>query len=62
MIFFFLAPAGCQAGEATRQIALSTLRALGNPVATQGPAKTLTFMGIHINTHTFELQLPNDKM
>ena len=63
--FLFLAPSGSQAGEATRQIALSTLRALGIPVAThktEGPTTILTFLGILINTHTFELKLPDDKI
>ncbi len=60
--FLFLAPSNSDQGKLTRDTALATLD-LGIPVAlhkTEGPTTTLTFLGILINTHTFELQLPLD--
>ena len=52
-------------GEEVLRIALETLKALGVPVAihkTQGPTPSLTFLGILIDTHSFELRLPADKL
>ena len=52
-------------GEVVLRLALQTLKALGIPVAvhkTQGPTTGLTFLGILIDTHTFELRLPLDKL
>ena len=45
--------------------ALQTLAQLGVPVAahkTQGPSTALTFLGILLDTNTFELHLPSDKL
>lgn len=45
--------------------ALQTLAKLGVPVAahkTQGPSTALTFLGILVDTSTFELHLPSDKL
>ncbi len=63
--FLFLAPSNSDQGNLTRDTALATLDFLGIPVASykiEGPTTTLTFLGILINTHTFELQLPLDKL
>lgn len=46
-------------------LALETLRMLGIPVAshkTEGPSTILTFLGILMDTHKFELRLPADKL
>ena len=46
-------------------LALETLRMLGIQVAshkTEGPSTSLTFLGILMDTHTFELRLPAEKL
>jgi len=63
--FLFLAAPLSQEGEQILRIALETFKALGIPVAahkTVGPLTILTFLGILIDTHTFELRLPADKL
>ena len=47
------------------QVALNTCQELGMPVAmkkVEGPATKLTFLGIQIDSVTFELSLPNEKL
>ncbi len=54
-----------RSGEAYTRHSISKIDSHGIPVAsqkTEGPTTTLTFLGILINTHTFELQLPRDKL
>ena len=63
--FLFLATPLSQEGEQILRIALEALKALGIPVAahkTVGPLTILTFLGILIDTHAFELRLPADKL
>ena len=63
--FLFIEPSNPQRGEESRAIALRTFEKLGIPVAlhkTEGPTTALTFLGIIIDTHTFELRLPADKL
>jgi len=66
--FLFLAAPLSHEGEQILRIALETLKALGIPVATHknrwpaGPLTILTFLGILIDTHAFELRLPADKL
>lgn len=51
--------------EDVARVALQTLKALGIPVAvhkTQGPTPSLTFLGTLIDTQTFKLRLPLDKL
>ena len=46
-------------------LALETLRILCVQVAshkTEGPSTSLTFLEIHMDTHTFELRLPAEKL
>ena len=61
---FFFHPAPHQAHPALPYI-LSTFRNLGVPVAAhkvEGPATTVTFLGIVVDTARFELRLPVDKV
>ena len=63
--FLLLVPPHSNQGEVVLRCALQTLKALGIPVAvhkTQGPTPSLVFLGILIDTHTFELRLPSDKL
>ena len=63
--FLFIGPSNSQRGKESRAIALRTFGNLGIPVAlhkTEGPTTALTFLGIIIDTHTFELRLPADKL
>ena len=63
--FLFLGRPGTNEGEALLSKALEVFAYLGVPVAPlkiEGPATTLTFLGIDIDTHTFELRLPQTKM
>jgi len=63
--FLFLgAPYSNEAATALETV-LRVLRMLGIPVAvhkTEGPATSLIFLGIMIDTHTFELRLPEEKL
>lgn len=52
-------------GQHSLQVALGTLAALGVPVSMpklEGPATTVTFLGILIDTARLELRLPPDKL
>ena len=63
--FLFVGAPGTSQAAQFLAIALETLHALGIPVAshkTEGPATTIVFLGILIDTHTFELRLPTDKL
>ena len=63
--FLLLVPPHSNQGEVVLRCALQTLKALGIPVAvhkTQGPTPSLVFLGILIDTYTFELRLPSDKL
>ena len=56
--FLFLAAPHTQQGDQMLQLALQTLSRLGVPVAvnkTEGPCTSLTFLGICIDCHNFEL-------
>lgn len=60
--YLFLAIHG---GENLRDAILQIFHLVGIPVAvhkTEGPATALAFLGILIDTHTFELRLPADKL
>ena len=63
--FLFMETSNSGSSSTVRQTALETLGQLGIPVATHetvGPTSALTFLGILINSHTFELQLPTKKL
>lgn len=63
--FLFLGMPGSPQGARYLTTALDTFRSIGIPVAAQktvGPATSLVFLGILIDTHTFELRLPADKL
>ena len=63
--FLLLVTPHSNQGEEVLRIAQQTLKTVGVPVAinkTQGPTPILTFLGILIDTHTFELRLPQDKL
>ena len=63
--FLFLAAPNSQQGQEFRTVALQTLARLGIPVAahkTEGPTTALAFLGIVVNTSTFELHLPMEKL
>ena len=63
--FLFLTTPDSATGSRVLAIALQTLHQLGIPVAankTEGPTTQLTFLGIIIDTHTFELHLPQEKL
>jgi len=63
--FLFLgAPYSNEAATALETV-LRVLHMLGIPIAvhkTEGPATSLIFLGIMIDTHTFELRLPEEKL
>jgi hypothetical protein len=63
--FLFIGAPNSQRGHKYRAIALQTLEKLGVPIAahkTQGPATPLIFLGIMVDTSTFELHLLSDKL
>ena len=63
--FLFIGAPDSQQGREYQSLALQTLAQLGVTVAahkTQGPSTALTFLGILVNTSTFELHLPGDKL
>ena len=63
--FLFMETSNSGSSSTVRQTALEILGQLGIPVATHktvGPTSALTFLGILINSHTFELQLPTEKL
>lgn len=63
--FLFIAPPHCQQRDHIRTTALHTLDRLGVPVAlnkTEGPSTALTFLGIYVDCHHFELRLPAEKL
>ena len=63
--FLFLANPHSSQGSEIMTTALQTLHYLGIPVAeqkTEGPTTSLTFLGILIDSHKFELRLPLDKL
>lgn len=59
---------GAPSSQKATEALATTMRAfhmLGIPIAhnkTEGPATSLSFLGILIDTHTFELRLPADKL
>ena len=63
--FLFIGRPSSNQGQEYRAVALQSLAKLGIPVAahkTQGPSSSLTFLGILLDTTTFELHLPDDKL
>lgn len=63
--FLFLRAPCSDQGQKSLTTALHLLDRLGVPVAshkTEGPTTSLTFLGILVNTDTFELWLPADKL
>ena len=63
--FLLLGTPNSQQGREFLTIAVRTLTRLGIPIAvhkTEGPATSLTFLGILIDTENFELRLPQDKL
>ena len=63
--FLFIASPHSQQGNQIRAMALHTLDRLGVPVArnkTEGPCTALTFLGIYVDCHHFELRLPSEKL
>lgn len=63
--FLFITTPHPLLGHQDLHIALQTLRKLGIPVAvnkTEEPCTSLTFLGIVIDCHNFELRLPADKL
>ncbi len=63
--FLFLEAPDTDEGERSLDIALRMLELLGVPVAThktEGPSTLVTFIGILIDTVSFELRLPDEKI
>lgn len=63
--FLFLCAPNTGDGARALALAMKIFDFLGIPVAvhkTEGPATSVTFLGILINTSTFELRLPADKL
>ena len=63
--FLFIGRPSSSQGQEYRAVALQSLAKLGIPVAahkTQGPTSSLTFLGILLDTTTFELHFPDDKL
>ena len=63
--FLFLGAQSSPEAANALDIFSRTLHALGIPIAvhkTEGPTTSLTFLGIVIDTLTFELRLPDDKL
>ena len=63
--FLLFGTPGTAEGLQVRQVALATLAELGVPVAyekLEGPATTVTFLGVLIDTARFEAQLPQEKL
>ena len=63
--FLFLWPPGSSACANALELALTTCRHLGVPVAmhkTEGPSTQLTFLGIQFNTDDMSLSLADDKL
>lgn len=63
--FLFVGAPNSQQGQEYLTKALHTLEKLGIPVAahkTYGPSTALVFLGIQVDTTTFELHLPSDKL
>ena len=63
--FLFFGSPDSSEGSSVLALALQVLENLGIPVAihkTQGPATSVTFLGIVIDTQRFELRLPLDKV
>ena len=63
--FLLLGTPGSQEGALFLAILLAVFEALDIPVAaqkTEGPATAITFLGILIDSHTFELRLPAEKL
>jgi hypothetical protein len=63
--FLFIGAPSTDEGKEALALALWILEYLGVPVAahkTEGPATVVTFLGILVDTRTFELRLPQDKI
>ena len=63
--FLFVGEPNTEQGKRSLEIALQTLEYLGVPVAehkTEGPATSVTFLGILIDTRNFQLRLPQEKI
>lgn len=63
--FLFLAPPNSPQGREVLSLTLQPFEKVGIPIAThktEGPATTLVFLGILIDTDNFELRLPADKL
>lgn len=63
--FLFIGPPNSPQGHKVLSLTLQTFEKVGIPIAThktEGPATTLVFLGILINTDNFELRLPADKL
>ena len=63
--FLFIGAPGTDQAAQALTIVLETFNTLGIPVAvhkTEGPTTALGFLGILIDTRTFELRLPSDKL
>ena len=63
--FLIFGPPGTGAAGQAKEIAMTTFGRLGAPIAphkTEGPSTSLTFLGIQINTVTFQLSLPYSKI
>ena len=63
--FLLFGEPNSQQGQQSLTVTLLTLESLGIPVAThktEGPTTMLTFLGILIDSHIFELRLPAEKL
>ena len=63
--FLLLGPPGCPQCEQSLALTLALCEELGFPVAsekTEGPATTLTFLGIEIDTVQGQIRLPQEKL
>ena len=63
--FLLLGAPNTGQGSTVLHTALSTFDQLGVPVAshkTEGPATAVTFLGVILDSHRFELRLPSDKL
>ena len=63
--FLLLAPPTSEKGAESLRLTMVTLKHLGVPVAahkTEGPASVITFLGILMDTMSFELRLLEDKL
>ena len=63
--FLFIGPPGSHDATMAREIAEAVFGELGVPIAahkTEGPAVQVSFLGFIVDTSTFQLRLPEDKL